>query len=78
MKCFDSSAALKSDGMDNCCGLGGYKCKEGEGDCDNDSDCAGNLICGKDNCLKGISSWLPFLPSFSTYDSTDDCCVKPT
>ena len=28
-------------------------CNLGEGDCDYDTDCAGNLTCGKDNCAAG-------------------------
>ena len=40
-----------------------YKCGLGQGDCDNDSHCAGNLVCGTNNCAAG--------------DSTMDCCVRP-
>ena len=35
----------------------------GEGDCDHEQDCAGNLVCGSDNC-RG--------PGF---DRDDDCCM---
>ena len=41
------------------------QCYEVEGDCDNDNDCAGDLVCGKNNCGDTWSS-----PHF-------DCCVKP-
>ena len=34
----------------------------GEGDCDSDSSCAGNLKCGTDNCVGEF------------FDATDDCC----
>ena len=34
----------------------------GEGDCDHDDDCAGNLLCGDNNCV-GL-----------TFDGSDDCC----
>ena len=37
----------------------------GEGDCDWDNDCKGNLVCGSNNCAG------------STFDSTDDCCTDP-
>ncbi len=30
----------------------GFGCDEYEGDCDDDNDCNGNLVCGKNNCLK--------------------------
>ena len=41
-------------------------CVDGEGDCDNDNDCEGNLVCGVDNCDRAN-------PAF---DSTDDCCFN--
>ena len=44
-----------------CCPL--FKYSEGEGDCDGDYDCIGNLKCGKDNC--DIGHW------------QYDCCYKP-
>ena len=43
-------------------------CEEGQGDCDFNSDCRGNLICGNNNCRQihgNISA------------ATSDCCVKP-
>lgn len=41
--------------------VGGY-CKEGEGDCDDDAECEGELVCGINNCA---------------WNSTDDCCANP-
>ena len=39
----------------------------GEGDCDTDSDCAGSLTCGNDNCrATGITG--------SNWDRRADCC----
>ena len=37
-------------------------CGVGEGDCDDDSECAGPLVCGTDNCPWG---------------DADDCCMQP-
>ena len=37
-------------------------CGVGEGDCDNDDDCSGDLKCGTDNCGTGWG------------DDTFDCC----
>ena len=48
---------------DDCCGH--IRCEEGEGHCKNDDQCAGDLVCGKDNCPA------PFY-------SHQDCCMKPT
>jgi len=42
--------------------------KEGDGDCDKNSDCQKGLTCGKDNCFRG---------SGSPFDKTDDCCYNP-
>ena len=42
------------------------QCVDGEGDCDNDNDCEGNLVCGVNNCDQAN-------PAF---DSTDDCCFS--
>ena len=41
-------------------------CREGEGDCDKNEDCDGDLICGTNNCRK----WNPAAPA------THDCCQK--
>ena len=37
-------------------------CKEGQGDCDNDTECEGSLVCGQMNCLNSTIS---------------DCCTQP-
>ncbi len=54
-------------GGDNCCTFE-TKCLEGEGDCDSDADCHGDLKCGSNNCGGGPST--PF-------DNNDDCCYDP-
>jgi len=52
-------------GGDSCCSKN-FPCDIGEGDCDSDSDCAGDLKCGNDNCNKLSIG----------FDSTDDCCQQ--
>ena len=43
-----------------------HLCGAGEGDCDSDDECSGDLVCGKDNCKDfGDSA-----------DSTKDCCKE--
>ena len=42
-----------------------HPCELGGGDCDNDGECAGNLVCGSNNC-GGI------------FESTADCCINST
>ena len=32
----------------------GSLCEVGEGDCNEDVDCAGSLVCGTNNCLKWV------------------------
>ena len=51
-------------GGDSCC-TETNQCSIGEGDCDKDIDCKGDLVCGEDNC-DGID-----------FDGTDDCCTEP-
>ena len=41
-------------------------CGVGEGDCDSDTDCIGDLICGYNNCQSLDSGW-------NYYDF--DCCI---
>ena len=43
-KGLEKSVDLVCKGGDSCCF--GAKCKEGDGDCDKDSDCQGALVCG--------------------------------
>ena len=50
------------NGNDNCC-TSSNQCDIGEGDCDKDLDCIGNLFCGKDNCVG------------DTFEEDDDCCT---
>jgi len=57
----DDCCRQRCEGGDSCC-TAWNMCKEGEGDCDQDSDCAPGLRCGRDNC-RGRG-----------FDSTDDCC----
>jgi len=45
----------------------------GDGDCDQDSDCAANLRCGNKNC---ISEFNKFDEAGSDWDANDDCCTK--
>ena len=41
-------------------------CEIGEGDCDSDSECTGNLVCGTDNCQS----------IFGHSPSDFDCCKE--
>jgi len=41
-------------------------CSLGQGDCDRDADCSGNLVCGHDNCKQFNSQ----------AHSQADCCIK--
>ena len=44
------------------CGLGG-------GDCDNDLECLGPLVCGSDNCKSAFSS------ASTNWPTSYDCCI---
>merc|ERR1712106_181519 len=60
--------------VDECSGIEGERsccskeepCKEGGGDCDDDEDCSGSLVCGRNNCQD-------FNPLATT---SADCCKK--
>jgi len=39
----------------NCCSES-FPCAQGGGDCDNDDQCQGSLVCGADNCARDFSS----------------------
>merc|ERR1719317_1461833 len=54
-------------GGDSCC-TAANPCGLGEGDCDRDDQCSGDLTCGIDNCNR---------KSMPSFDSTDDCCQRP-
>ena len=49
-----------------CCSLE-EPCGLGEGDCDIDDECARDLVCGKDNCLRNGSG----------FNRKSDCCALP-
>jgi hypothetical protein len=52
----------------HCCSRNNLsECGEGEGDCEEDRDCAGLLVCGTNNCA---------VKSGGLWDPTDDCCEK--
>merc|ERR1711974_197476 len=42
-------------------------CQKGQGDCDRDSECAGDLVCGEDNCREFHQG----------AKRTADCCTEP-
>ena len=50
---FPAKCAPTNDNW-TCC-TSSSQCGHGEGDCDYDSDCAGDLVCGTNNCADGVS-----------------------
>ena len=59
----DASECTASRDDGSCC-TSTAPCALGGGDCDNDIECAGDLVCGTDNCIGWDSAW----------PSTSDCC----
>ena len=57
-------------GGEHCCHLrqGGDLCSEGEGDCNEDRECQGLLVCGTNNCVSDYSR------NGGLWDVEDDCC----
>ena len=65
----DSDFTSGCNGGDSCCTTTD-PCNVGEGDCDFDNQCLGDLKCGEnnnfdDNCIG------------EGFDATDDCCYDP-
>ena len=42
---------------DSDCCTSSNKCSLGEGNCDSDSDCEGDLVCGTNNCRNFDTTW---------------------
>ena len=69
-------------GGDSCCDTKKGGCLLGEGDCDKDSQCAGDLVCGFDNCgdnsgfdgFEQHDHWSTV--RLDCFDRTDDCCMR--
>merc|ERR1712060_457133 len=59
-KCNGGTEAQVGD----CC-TASKKCKEGQGNCKNDDECLGDLVCGENNCGQGF------------YDKANCCEPKP-
>ena len=46
------------------------------GDCDSDNQCAGDLVCGNDNCFTDFGWPEVLLNNTANYTSDHDCCEK--
>ena len=57
----------------SCCSSSN-QCGIGEGDCDNDSECSGNLVCGTDNCGSNFPNGTNEKGEFHQ----QDCCTEAT
>jgi len=49
----DMTKGPRCVGQENGCCTDKNQCREFEGDCDEDKECEGNLVCGKNNCIWG-------------------------
>ncbi len=73
-------------GENECCSFS-RQCTVGDGDCDSDSECASELICGTNNCnnIKELAlSHIPMSHKLrskyvsANFSATDDCCWYET
>ena len=62
-KVCDGIGGNYNDVFQECCSSS-HLCDINQGDCDSDSECKGNLVCGSNNCP-------------SPFPSTADCCKSP-
>ena len=62
------SGSLSNSSNSLCC-TNENKCEKGMGDCDSDSECAKELICGVNNCKTDFSH------EGSNWNWYDDCCT---
>jgi len=62
-------------GGEHCCNKD-TNCTDGDGDCNNNEDCPGTLICGTNNCLTGENFARSLLVNKGLWDSDDDCCER--
>merc|ERR1712183_614296 len=65
LRCRGRNFPADGDGSGRCCTTG-TPCIQGEGDCEDDTDCADGLMCGENNC-KNFGDF---------FHERDDCCVK--
>eukprot|EP00121_Abeoforma_whisleri_P011094 Awhi_evm1s10234 len=65
--CTRKCASDASSHSGSCCTTSD-PCKIGEGDCDDDNDCEGDLVCGFNNCESEFN--------WGNDKSTWDCCTK--
>ena len=61
------------NGGDDCCSAN-VPCNEGEGDCDEDAECAWGLRCGTNNCPWGDGDSCCYMPRPGGCTGGDDCC----
>jgi hypothetical protein len=62
-------------GGEHCCNKD-TNCTDGDGDCNNNEDCPGTLICGMNNCLTGENFARSLLVNKGLWDPEDDCCER--
>ena len=67
--CDGTKASMMHHGIKRCCRENG-PCMEGEGDCNNDSECASGLKCGSNNCKRDYST-----PD-TLWRNRHDCCFQ--
>ncbi len=63
---------LRCLGIDDDCCTEEMPCGEGDGDCDSDAECEGDLICGDNNCPAGNDQ----IDSALLWNAGDDCCMR--
>jgi len=55
---------------------GDAKCNVGEGDCDNDDECAGGLVCGRNSCDTAFNAKVDINKKKFFPSGQADCCIS--
>jgi len=62
--------------MWTCCKDKTSGCSEGEGDCDNDDECAGGLVCGRNSCDTAFNAKVDINKKKFFPSGQADCCIS--
>lgn len=75
--CYNPEPRYCHRGLDDCCGISGFSCQIGDGDCD-EGECDFGLKCGTNNCKSIMDPRLHPNRKVHLFEEGDDCCYDPS